>query len=43
MLRYIAPRMTRAIVVIDAIFGRFVDLINGIEVLYFRHDNFFLY
>jgi hypothetical protein len=41
MLRYIAPRMARAVVVIDPIFGRFVDLINGIEVLYFRHGNFF--
>src|SRR5260370_2689512 len=40
MLRYIAPRMTRAVVVIDAIFGRFVDLINGIEFLYFRHGKF---
>src|SRR5216683_5923671 len=40
MLRYIAPRMTRAVVVIDAIFGRFVDLINGIELLYFRHGKF---
>ena len=41
MLRYIAPRMTRAVVVIDAIFGLFGDLIDGIEVVYFRHGNFF--
>ena len=42
MLRYIAPRMARAVVVIDPIFGRFVDLIDGVEVVYFRHGNFFL-
>ena len=43
MLRYIAPRMTRAVVVIDAIFGRFVDLVDGIEVVYFRHAISFLF
>ena len=43
MLRYVTARMARAVVVIDAIFRRFIDLINGIEVLYLRHGNFFLY
>ena len=40
MLRYVTARMTLAVVVIDAIFGRFVDLIDGVEVVYFRHGNF---
>ncbi len=43
ILLYVTARVTLAVVVIDAIFGRFVDLINGIEVLHFRHGNFFLY
>ena len=42
MLRYVTARMTRAVVVIDAIFGRFVDLIDGVEVVYFRHGTWSL-
>jgi len=41
-LRYVLGRMTLAVVVIDAIFGRFVDLIDRVELVYFWHGNFFL-
>lgn len=43
ILWYVTARMTLAVVVIDAIFGRFVDLVDGIEVVYFRHAISFLF
>src|SRR6266404_10003467 len=40
ILLYVTARVTLAVVVIDAICGRFVELIDGVELVYLRHDNF---
>ena len=42
VLRYITARSTDAVVVVEAIAGWLFDLIDGVEVSYFRHGNFSL-
>ncbi len=40
ILRYLTPRMTLAVVVIDTIFSRLVDFVDGVEVVYVLQADF---
>jgi hypothetical protein len=37
---YVAPRRTRAVIVVDAVIFRFLGFVNGIERIYFGHRGF---